>query len=151
MLRFLKQGTSPHKLAVSVSLGFILGLFPILGVTTPIGFLLAFVFRLNAAALQLVNYLVYPIQLALIIPFIKFGIWMFDVKGIDYSLGELLTYMQSDFLGALKELWFVYFLGVFAWMIFVIPMGVIVFLISRNVFQRAKSRLKPDNNVTLTI
>lgn len=141
ILGFLKQGTSPHKLAISISLGFILGLFPVLGVTTFIGFALSFIFKLNAAALQLVNYLMYPIQIALIIPLIKIGLWLFGDDTITFTIGELINRMREDFYNTIAELWQIYVLGVFSWVVFIAPLGILVFVISKNILKRMKTGL----------
>ncbi|MEL7005618.1 MAG: DUF2062 domain-containing protein [Bacteroidota bacterium] len=132
----MKQGTSPHKLAISISIGFVLGLFPLLGVTTFIGFLISFVFKLNAAAIQLVNYLMYPLQIALIIPFIKIGGWMFSAKPTNYTITQLIEFVKSDFFGAISELWEIYILGIFAWGILVTPCGFLLFFISKYILLR---------------
>ncbi len=150
MLGFLKQGTSPHKLAISISLGFVLGLFPMLGVTTFVGFALSFIFRLNAAAIQLVNYLMYPLQIALIIPLIKAGAWIFNAKPINYSVTQLIEFMTEDFFGALAELWEVFVLGIFGWAILIMPLGLIMFIISKGILVKANSNIQMQPEVTTT-
>jgi uncharacterized protein (DUF2062 family) len=73
VLGLLKQGLAPRELALCLALGTGIGLFPVLGVSTPLLALVALVQRLNLAAIQLVNYLIYPLQLLLIIPFVRLG------------------------------------------------------------------------------
>src|SRR5579872_6178647 len=73
LLSLLRQGLSPERLALSVALGIALGVFPVLGTTTLLCGLAAILFRLNVPAMQLVNYLVFSLQLALLIPFIRLG------------------------------------------------------------------------------
>lgn len=147
LLNFLKQGTSPHKLAISIAIGFVLGLFPVLGVTTFIGFGLAFVFKLNAAAIQLVNYLLYPIQIALIIPLIKIGSWLFGTGPINYTITQLLDFIAQDFYGALVELSEIYVLGVFAWGALVLPLGLPTFIISKALLVRTKAAISRKREV----
>jgi uncharacterized protein (DUF2062 family) len=69
----LGQGMSPHALALCVALGVVLGICPILGCPTILCGVAAVVLRLNLPAVQLVNYLVYPLQLALLMPFVRLG------------------------------------------------------------------------------
>ena len=73
----LYQGLTPRKLALTCAFGVVLGLFPVFGVTTLLCFVAAFLFRLNIPIIQLVNYLIAPLQLILIIPFIQVGIYLF--------------------------------------------------------------------------
>ncbi len=69
----LSSGISPETLALSIAFGFALGLFPILGCPTLLCVFAAVALKLNAPAVQLMNYLVYPLQLALIAPFTQIG------------------------------------------------------------------------------
>lgn len=147
LIQFLKQGTSPHKLAISISLGFVLGLFPMLGVTTFVGFAISFVFKLNVAAIQLVNYLMYPVQIALIIPFIKIGSWLFGTDSINYTITELIEYMSEDFYGALANLWELFVLGIFAWGILIIPLGLVMFVISKSALVKMKGNIKVEAEI----
>src|SRR5580698_196473 len=73
ILALLRMGASPEKLAWSLSVGFIIGINPILGSTTVLCLLVAFIFRLNVAASQIGNHLTYPLQVLLLIPFIRLG------------------------------------------------------------------------------
>src|SRR5713101_5645003 len=69
----LRQGVTPEKIALSVALGAALGVFPVIGATTTLCALAALILRLNLPAIQIVNYVVYPLQIALLIPFFRIG------------------------------------------------------------------------------
>lgn len=69
----LKQGATPEGLATSAAVGAAIGLLPFLGVTTLLCFVAGRLARLNHVALQTVNYLLYPAQIALIVPFVRLG------------------------------------------------------------------------------
>ena len=73
LLALLRQGVSPRELALCVALGTTIGLIPVLGVSTLLCALAALVLGLNMPAIQLVNYLLSPLQLLLIIPLLRFG------------------------------------------------------------------------------
>ncbi len=64
ILDLLRQGVTPEKMALSLALGGALGVFPALGCTTLLCLIAAIVLRLNLPAIQIVNYFVYPIQIA---------------------------------------------------------------------------------------
>lgn len=70
---FLTGGLDPGKASLAVGIGVLWGVFPIIGTTTALCTLSALVLRLNLAIVNLVNYLLYPIQLLMIIPYIKAG------------------------------------------------------------------------------
>jgi uncharacterized protein (DUF2062 family) len=67
------QCLSGDSLAIILAVGFVLGTFPMYGVPTVFCLLAAAALRLNAPALQLVNQLFSPLQLALLIPFARLG------------------------------------------------------------------------------
>jgi uncharacterized protein (DUF2062 family) len=136
ILNFLKQGTSPTELALAISIGIAIGTFPMLGVTTAIGALFAVLLRLNMAAIQIVNYFVYPLQLILFIPFIKIGGYIFKSPPFPYSMDKVFEMIQSDFLLTIKELWIANMFGIVAWAVIVIPLSMLTYLIFRNIFTR---------------
>jgi uncharacterized protein (DUF2062 family) len=86
--RFLSSGLTPQKMAFTVALGVTLGILPILWGTTLICAAAAFVFRLNQAGIQLVNYLSYPLQLALLLPFYRLGERLFPPGGPVTNLAQ---------------------------------------------------------------
>lgn len=136
LLNFLKQGITPKKLALCIALGAVLGLFPVIGSTTFLCFVAAFALRLNVAAMQLVNYLIYPLQLILIIPFINAGSWIMGVNPIPYTVEEMITIVTEDIVKAFWMFGYAQLLGVLAWVIIAIPVALLLFLIFRFVFER---------------
>src|ERR1700678_89505 len=73
ILALLRMGATPEKLAWSIAVGLLIGINPILGSTTILCLAAAFVFRLNIAASQVGNHIVYPLEFLLLIPFIRLG------------------------------------------------------------------------------
>lgn len=73
LARELVQGSSPEGLATSVAAGAALGILPFLGLTSLACLAAGRLFRLNHVALQLANYLAWPLQLALLVPFVRLG------------------------------------------------------------------------------
>jgi len=101
----LRQGITPEKIALSLAIGICLGVFPALGSTTALCALAAIVFRLNLPAIQLVNYLVYPLQLALIIPFIRFGEVLFGAPHVSLSLTIIFESIKRSAWQTTKTYW----------------------------------------------
>lgn len=99
----LLRGTSPQKLAVTCALGITFGLFPVWGTTTIVCFGVAAAFRLNVVVLQLVNYAISPIQILLMLPFIKGGSMLFGLDPFPYSTEEFVLLLKSDFWRIIKE------------------------------------------------
>ena len=75
---WLRQGVSPRRLAITLALGFAIGCIPVIGIPTVLCAGLAFGLRLNLPAIQAANYAAMPFQLALILPFVRLGEWIFS-------------------------------------------------------------------------
>ena len=73
---WLRQGMSPRRLALTLALGFAVGCIPVIGIPTLVCTALALTLRLNLPAIQAVNYAVMPLQLVLIVPFVRLGGWL---------------------------------------------------------------------------
>jgi len=136
VLNLLRQGMTPHKLAVTVALGTVVGVLPAFGVTTVMGTALAARFRLNIAATVLVSYIMQPLQLLLIIPFIKAGIFLFRLEELKLTLEELITMFKTDWLDALNKLWIANLAAVSAWAILAIPAGLLLYYLLLPVLKR---------------
>ena len=90
---FFKQGLSAKKLSLGLAFGVTLGTFPILGATTILCTLAAIILKLNMPVIQFANYLVYPLQVALLVPFYYLGDFIFNAhQGLDFSIiKDMLT------------------------------------------------------------
>ncbi|CAH9073114.1 unnamed protein product [Cuscuta epithymum] len=75
LLQILTRGAEPKQLAFSGALGITLGIFPICGVTIFLcGLAIALLGSLcHAPTVMLANFIATPIELSLIIPFLRFG------------------------------------------------------------------------------
>ena len=117
LLKLLKQGITPRKLALTIALGFALGIFPMIGSTTVLCALFAWVLRLNQPAIQLINYFTYPLQLAFLIPFFKLGAWIFAADPLPFSVDEVIVMLSSDTWQAIQTLWIANLRAIAAWLL----------------------------------
>ena len=74
---FLFTSESPPKTALAFTVGFYLGIFPVIGTTTILCIVVSFIFRLNPLILQLMNVILSPVQLILVYPMLKAGRLLF--------------------------------------------------------------------------
>ncbi|HEX6895454.1 MAG TPA: DUF2062 domain-containing protein [Bryobacteraceae bacterium] len=105
IIELLRQGITPEKIALSIALGAALGIFPVLGSTTILCAAAALVLRLNLPAIQLVNYLIYPLQLVLFLPFLQAGSRITGAGPVTVSLKQVFGMIQSDPWKLIKMLW----------------------------------------------
>ena len=80
---WLSQGISPRRLALTLALGFAVGCIPVVGIPTVLCAGLALVLRLNLPAIQMANYAAMPLQLILIVPFVRLGAWLVSARHCD--------------------------------------------------------------------
>jgi uncharacterized protein (DUF2062 family) len=101
---WLRQGMSPQRLALTLALGFAIGCIPVVGIPTVLCAGLALTLRLNLPAIQVANYLAMPLQLVMIVPFVRMGGWLLASGSapapstrqiLGYSPFELVTQMSS--------------------------------------------------------
>jgi len=116
IINLLKHGLTPQILALSMSSGIIIGTFPLVGTTTAICTMAAILFRMNLLVTQLGNWLVYPIQLLLVVPFIILGEHLFGTpSALDPS--HILTLLRTDLFTTLRLFSKMILHAAIAWMI----------------------------------
>jgi uncharacterized protein (DUF2062 family) len=151
ILTLLRQGASPDRLAVSFALGAVIGIFPLVGATTAICAALAVLFRLNLPVIQIANYLVYPLQLALLIPFVKFGALLFQVPPPPLSLEELTAMFSADFWGTFASFFGVIARAAAAWAVVSLPVATVLSAVLVPLFRRfQRARIKESTMLTST-
>jgi uncharacterized protein (DUF2062 family) len=146
LLALLKQGISPEALALSVAFGIGIGIFPVLGISTILLTLLALAFRLNLPSIQLVNYLVSPLQLLLIIPFVRVGEHLLGAAPQPLSISAGFALLSQGALFAIRVLWDAIIHAAIGWALLGPPL---IYLLYRGfdvVFKRAALRYgaRPD-------
>ena len=116
ILAQLRQGITPEKIALTAALGAVIAVFPILGSTTLLCGLVAWGLRLNQPIMQLVNYLCYPLQFALLLPFYRAGEW-FGAPHVSLSIPEMMARFQAGPMAFIAEFGLVALGGVAAWLL----------------------------------
>jgi len=131
ILELLSQGITPHKIALTIALGVVLGVTPVLGSTTILCAAAAVVFGINLPLIQVVNYVVYPLQLLLLIPFIQAGQWLFRQPPLPFSFAQLTALLRLRFWQTLAMLWEYTLHGLIAWLILGGMAALIIYIVSR--------------------
>jgi uncharacterized protein (DUF2062 family) len=115
LLDLLRQGATPEKLALSVTLGVMLGVFPVLGATTTLCALAAFALQVNFPAIQIVNYFVYPLQLVLLLPFFRLGEKVFRAPHLALSTAQIHAMIHANMGNAIRSLWTLTWHAIVVW------------------------------------
>jgi uncharacterized protein (DUF2062 family) len=105
LVDLLRMGASPERLAWSIAVGVLIGINPLLGSTTIFCLLAALLLRLNIAASQLGNHLVYPLQLMLVVPFLHLGTRAFHTAPLPLSRSAMLEAVRQHPTDLIRRLW----------------------------------------------
>lgn len=111
------QGFTPQKISLTVTLGVTLGVFPIFGATTTLCALAGFWLKINQPVIQLVNYLASPLQLALILVFVRIGEWIMRAPRVSFSIPELFRKFHESPANFFREFGLTGLHGIIAWFV----------------------------------
>jgi uncharacterized protein (DUF2062 family) len=128
-VELLKQGMSPEKIALTVALGISLGVVPVIGSTTTLCTLAAISLRLNLPAIMLVNGVVYPLQIALLVPFLRAGAWLFRVDGPKLTVTQIFKLITTNLWHAILTLWVATMHALVVWLILGCAVSGLVYLV----------------------
>ena len=111
------QGFTPQKITLTIALGFNLGIFPIFGATSTLCAIAGIGLKLNQPVIQLVNWLVSPLQLAMILVFVRIGEWVARAQPVSFSIPELFRKFHDSPAQFLQEFGLTGLHGIIAWLV----------------------------------
>ena len=85
----LTQGITPQKIALTIAVGSAVALFPILGTTTLLCFLVGIALRLNQPIIQLINQALWPLHVPVIFLCVRLGERLFRVPHAHFSIRQM--------------------------------------------------------------
>jgi uncharacterized protein (DUF2062 family) len=104
LLRQLRGGVTPRRMAWSLALGMVIGINPTVGLTTVLVAALAWALGLNQVATQVGLHVVAPLHLLLFIPFIDVGVHLFHTRRLPLTRHELEALSHHP-LRMVHEIW----------------------------------------------
>lgn len=143
----LSQGISPHQLALTVALGVIIGVLPVVWGSTLICALTAFSLRLNQAVIQAANYLAYPVQIALYVPFYRIGAKIFP-WGPSFSNKALFSGLRNEWSENILIFIVATLKAVSAWLIIAPLAAILLYLILWVIFNRIPRFVRKGNDTS---
>lgn len=133
--KIFHQGLTPHQLALTIALGVAVGIVPLVWGATPLCALLAFRLRLNQVAIQAVNYLVYPLQIVLFLPFYTLGASIFP-WGPVLSPTSLRAGLQPDLSGNLTLILVTTLKALGAWLLLAPLLAALLYVLLLSIARR---------------
>ena len=116
---------SPEEAALLLSVGLVLGVFPVMGCPTVLCLMAAFGLRLNLAALQLLNNLASPLQLALLLPLERAGACL--CGGAISGGGSVASHLGAAALHAIA-----------GWATICVPLGALLYIVLAVAMRRGR-------------
>lgn len=122
----LSQGVTPKKMSQALAAGFVLGMTPMLGISTVLAVLVAAVFKLNQVAIQVANYAAYPAQIVMFVPFIRLGEWVFGLEPAAINPSDIAMMFSNDFQASVQHYGQSLLAGWFSWLIAAVPLAMVI-------------------------
>ena len=126
----LKQGLTPKELIQSVIVSGLISIIPILGVSTFMITTISLKSKLNFPLMIALSYLMWPVQILMIIPFIRIGEFIFSISPNHYTVEEIISSFQNSFFQTLSQLSFELLCGLGGWFFTAVPVAVGIYLVS---------------------
>lgn len=123
---------SPHDWAISVSYGVAAGLFPIIGPVSIVSLLVVWLFRMHLPLVMLLVYGLYPLQLALMVPFGMVGKLLMPAQNSRH-LG------YSDSFGWMHAMGDWALAALVGWLLLMLPLGLLCYRIALQFARRKKN------------
>lgn len=127
LIAVLHSGLTPHKLALTFCCGIALGILPVLGGTTILCLICGYTLKLNHVALQAVNYLVYPLQIVLFVPFCLLGSRLFP-WGPAIPPEIFSTLLHGHLTTSMNLIIWIIAKALAAWLITAVPLAACLYL-----------------------
>lgn len=138
----LRRGVTPERLAWSLAVGFVIGVNPLLGSTTVLALAAAYALGLNLVASQIVNHLVYPLELLLFPVFVKLGSVLFHTTALPLSRKELFRSARGHPWATTRLLWSWEWHALIAWTAFAAVAAPALALALRPPLKKAQTGMK---------
>jgi uncharacterized protein (DUF2062 family) len=138
MLAQLRQGITPQKIALTLALGIVIALFPIMGTTTALCLLVGVALKLNQPIIQLVNWIAWPLQIPGIYFFVRVGEWLTHSPQVSFSISALLVAFKDSPVRFLKQYGMTGLRGVLAWALIAPAVAALIYLLTLPLLKRMR-------------
>lgn len=140
----LTQGVTPDKLASTLAVGTVCSLLPFLGLTSLLNLGVGFALRMNQPILQTLNQILGPVQLALILVYVRLGETIWGAEGAHLTLAEMMrVFREATFAEFLARFGWAGVHAFTAWLLTAPVLVAAIYFPFRPVLRRAAARLRP--------
>ncbi|MBP7141380.1 MAG: DUF2062 domain-containing protein [Opitutaceae bacterium] len=118
VIAVMTQGVTPDRIAYTLALGSWLSMFPFLGFTSLLNFVVGIRLRLNQPILQAVNHVLGPVHLIMVVVYVRVGEAVWGAERIPFSVPILIdTFRHEPFMEFLHRFGWAGIHALTAWII----------------------------------
>lgn len=143
VLRMLRRGATPKRVAWSLATGFVIGINPIIGSTTIITLAVAHLLKLKHSASQIGAHSAYPFQIALLLPFLQAGTLLFRADPLPLQASEILSSLRQHPMRVARFLWTWEWHALVVWCALAAVLIPLLAVVLRRVLERLLHRSAP--------
>jgi uncharacterized protein (DUF2062 family) len=125
----LRQGITAPKIALTLSLGLALTVFPIFGTTATLCLLFGLWLRLNQPLLQLINWCATPLQFPAIYCFVRIGERLTHAPRSAFSMLGLVARLRASPAAFARDFGMTGMRAILAWALIVPPLAAALYLL----------------------
>jgi len=130
IVALLSQGLSAKKIAQSIIFSGLFTVIPVFGVSTFFITLISIKKKLNLPIMITFSYIMWPLQILLLIPFIKIGEFIFSIPPRKHSIDEIIALYEDSFFKLLSQLSMDFLYAFAAWVLVAVPIALVLYWIT---------------------
>ncbi len=139
----LTQGVAPDQIAATLGVGAACALFPFLGATSLLNLVVGLALRMNQPILQALNQLLGPLQLVLILVYVRAGEVLWGSTGQKFTIAEMIrAFREQSFGDFLQQFGWAGIHALTAWAVSAPLIVVLVYFAFRPMLRRAAGRMR---------
>jgi uncharacterized protein (DUF2062 family) len=113
----LRQGATPEAVSAAVVVSFAIAIIPFIGLTTLLCLVAGRLFRLNHVVMQIVNHTAFPLQVLLIVPFVRLGETLSGARHFVLTPEAIIGEFNRSIPDFLEKFWLTGLHGLIGWLI----------------------------------
>jgi len=132
----LRQGATPEAVSAAIVISFAIAILPFIGLTTVLCLIAGRLFRLNQVVMQVINHSAFPLQILLIVPFVRLGETLSGSRHFVLTPEAIIGEFNRSIPDFLDKFWLAGLHGLIGWAVTVPLACWLLHLILRRTFRR---------------
>lgn len=139
----LTQGLRRRACCQAIAVSLTIGVFPIMGFSTLMNTFSAGILKLNQPVVQVCNWIVGPVKLALIFPFLRLGEWLFQAEPFRLSLTEFSERFFTDVAATSAEFAMTFVHAIAGWLVCIPVIYCAIFQVAQRLIAKGGPNQEP--------